>query len=86
MGKRGGSMSAAVMTELPQLKDQGCTQCGKKQFLLAVDYTDFESYQFESGKWAYASASSEVSSADKAVRFYCTGCGTDHQVPEGVDV
>ena len=74
-----------TIAELPALKDEGCTKCGCKSFLLSVDYTDYSTYEHEDGAWVYGSTSSEPSSAEKSVRFYCTHCGTDHLVPQGVE-
>ena len=73
-----------TVEHLPVLKDEGCTQCCGKTFSLSVDYTDYSSYSHKDGQLVYGSASSERSSADKSVRFYCTGCGTHHQVPKEI--
>jgi hypothetical protein len=70
------------MTEKPKTIDGKCTNCGDPDMHLAKDITVYSPCQWNGTAWDTTYEHTEPSAADDAVRFFCTGCGTQHEVPE----
>lgn len=61
-----------------------CGCCGASDFSLAEDRTEYSSCEWDAETKTFEStySSTESSVADDAVRFFCTNCGAQHEVPE----
>ena len=63
---------------LPAATDGKCSKCGSPDMLLAEDRTFYSTVEFEGGEWVEGCVTEEASSAEDAVRFFCTACGAYH--------
>ena len=61
-----------------------CSQCGGSDMRLAQDRTAYSkaSFDVETGKWVTEFMEVQDTDAEDSVRFFCTDCGTGHEVPE----
>lgn len=72
------------MTTLLKPVDGACAKCGDNDFILAEDRTDYSTTEWnaETKKFESTYANNETSLAEDAIRFFCTTCGSGHEVPE----
>jgi len=72
------------MSTLPKPIDGKCAVCGDNDFLLAEDRTEYSTIEWdaETKKFESTYANNETSGAEYSVRFFCTTCGAQHEVPE----
>lgn len=59
-----------------------CSNCGDPDLMLAEDHTVYTSCEWEDGKWVKHYSDTQAFDAPEAVRFFCTSCGTQHNIPE----
>ena len=52
--------------------------------MLAEDQTVYTSCEWEDGKWVKHYSDTQAVDASDSVRFFCTNCGTQHNIPEGL--
>lgn len=61
-----------------------CSNCGSTSLTLAQDLTEYMPCEYDevAQRWNTTYSDLQNSSAEDAVRFFCSDCGTQHQVPE----
>jgi hypothetical protein len=59
-----------------------CSNCADTDLMLAKDFAEYSGCEWEDGKWVVTYVDTQAVDAHDAVRFFCTGCGTQHAVPE----
>jgi len=76
------------MTAKPKVTPEGkCSNCGGTDMVLAQDQTQYTSFTMVDGGWRDDGSRTEDMESDDPlgnVRFFCTACGTYHEVPEAV--
>ena len=61
-----------------------CANCGASDFILAEDRTDYSpcEYDEDAGTFFATHTDTQNSGAEDSVRFFCTSCGAQHEVPK----
>jgi len=68
--------------KLSKLIDNKCSACGGADLLLAKDTVSYSPVTVQDGKLVASYSHDEPSTADDAVRLFCTACGEYFEVPE----
>jgi hypothetical protein len=74
------------MTTLLKPVDGNCANCGASNFFLAQDKTEYSPCEYDEADGTFFTTyrDTQNSEAENSVRFFCTSCGAQHEVPEGL--
>lgn len=68
---------------LPIPNDGRCTSCDSDQWLVAQDLVEYSPAEFDGFRWHVDGVS--IERLEAAPRFYCSNCGTHHQLPADLE-
>ena len=72
------------MSHLPDTVEGRCSVCGDPDLMLCDDMIRYTPCTFVAGEWVEETPNTEPSEGDDSVRFWCTGCGQRHALPEAL--